>query len=447
VLAAGFGRNVGLAGAEGLEVCDPHSLKGREGSAVPGSRDGYADPLLSTPVDWAKHEYTYRLFGRLLYRPDAEPGTWRRHLRASLGPAAMPAEAALASASRILPLVTSAHHPSASNNYYWPEVYTDIGIVGVDGAVETHYYDTPEPKRFGTVGPLDPELFSTVVETVGELLGDPPSGRYTAVGVSGWLERLADDAEDHLARVEKEVAGPTRPAGRRLIVDVGIQAAIGRFFAWKLRAATFYETFVRTGGPGLLRDALEALRAARAALADAADRAAGTYVDDLTYGPQPWLRGTWADRLPAVDRDLEAMERLEPVPFRASDWLEDDLRRAITTSASAAAPAVFHDPPTSFRRGDPIAVSLDAGADARATSTEGVRLRYRRVDQSTTYDEVEMTRQGERFAATIPGTYSDPPYAIQYLFLVRDGEGRARLHPGLGSRLADRPYFVVRPER
>jgi hypothetical protein len=447
-MAAGFGRNAGLAGADGLEVCDPLALKGREGSAVPGSRDGYADPSLATAEDWMKHEYSYRLFGRLLYNPDAEPATWRRHLRASLGSAAMPAEAALANASRVLPLVTSAHHPSASNNYYWPEVYTDIGIVGTDGSVETHYYDTPEPKRFGTVGPLDPEIFSTVVETVGELLGDPPSGRYSAIDVSSWLERLSDNAEEHLARMERELAGPRRPPARRLIADAAIQAALGRFFAWKLRAAVLYETFMRTGGSGLLRDALEAYRAARAGLADAAERAAGVYVNDLTFGPQPWLRGSWADRLPAVDRDLDAMTALEPVPFHEPARLEDELRRAITEpSPRTPPPGVSHTPPAAFLPGDPIQVSLDVGADAPATSVELVRLRYRHVDQSMTYDEIEMIRRGDGFEATIPGADTDSPYAIQYLFAARDAEGRAWLYPGLGARLSDQPYYVVRARR
>ncbi|MGZ8612458.1 MAG: hypothetical protein ACXWX0_09340, partial [Actinomycetota bacterium] len=123
-MAAGFGRLASLAGCQGLEWCEPHSLKGREGTGLPGSRDGYADATLSTADDWEKHAYTYRLFGRLTYNPEAEPETWRRILRTALGALAEPAEAALASASRILPLVTSAHHPSASNNYYWPEIYT-----------------------------------------------------------------------------------------------------------------------------------------------------------------------------------------------------------------------------------------------------------------------------------------------------------------------------------
>ena len=80
-MAAGFGRNASIAGSEGLEWCEPLSLKGREGTALPGTRDGYADASLTTADDWEKHAYTFRLFGRLLYDPDAAPETWRRQLR------------------------------------------------------------------------------------------------------------------------------------------------------------------------------------------------------------------------------------------------------------------------------------------------------------------------------------------------------------------------------
>ncbi|HEV8563649.1 MAG TPA: hypothetical protein VGR41_01910 [Actinomycetota bacterium] len=447
-MAAGFGRNAGLAGSQGLEWCDPLSLKGREGSGMPGSRDGYADPSLSPADDWEKHEYTYGLFGRLTYNPDAEPETWRRHLRGVLGPAATPAEAALASASRILPLVTSAHHPSASNNYYWPEVYTDIAIVGRHGSVETHYYDTPVPKRFGTVGPLDPEIFLSVEESVRELLGDERSGRSSALEVAGWLERLSEDAAEHLARLEKELPDRAPVGARRLIVDVAIQSAIGRFFAGKLRAAVLYETYTQTGGPALLRDALEAYRAARAAWAEAVERACGVYVDDLTFGPQAYLRGTWADRLPAIDRDLEAMTAIEPVPFRRTDGQEADLRRIIAEAGARSgsrAVAVTHTPPPAFRRGEPIIVAIDVGGGAGSRSVAAVHVRYRHLDQSEIYAQVEMTVENDRFVASIPGEDTDSPYALQYLFVIRDRGGDAWLHPGLGAELSHQPYFVVRP--
>jgi hypothetical protein len=439
-MAAGFGRNAGIAGSEGLEWCEPLSLKGREGTGLP-PRDGYRDASLSTPDDWEQHAYTFRLFGRLLYEPDAEPETWRRALRTSLGPLTAPAEAALASASRILPLVTSAHHPSASNNYYWPEVYTDIAIVGEEGSVETHYYDTPTPKRFGTVGPLDPELFLTAKETAREIVTGRRSGRYSALEVAGWLEGLSAEASDQLGRLE-EVADPP-PAVRRFVADIAILEAIGRFFAGKLRAAVWYEISSGPEGVAMLDEALDAYRGARDALAEAAELAAGVYVDDLTFGPQAWLRGTWSDRLPAIDRDVDALSALA----QAAAGRPDGESRATILAAAAKGgrtSVVSHTPPTSFRRGEPIPLSVRIGG-AGAAEDCAVRLRYRPVDQSRTYAEQAMERSGDRFVAPIPGPDSDTPFAIQYLFTIHDADGGAWLHPGLGADLSDQPYYVVRP--
>jgi len=43
------------------------------------------DLRLSDNREWTKYRYGYLLWGRLLYNPDAEPETWRRHLRATYG--------------------------------------------------------------------------------------------------------------------------------------------------------------------------------------------------------------------------------------------------------------------------------------------------------------------------------------------------------------------------
>jgi hypothetical protein len=438
-MAAGFGRHAGLAGSQGLEWCEPQSLKGREGTGVPGPRDGYADASLSCSDDWAKHAYTYRLFGRLLYNPSTAPEAWRRPLRSAFG-TAEPVEAALASASRILPLVTTAHHPSASNNYYWPEVYTDIGIVGRNGSVETHYYDTPIPKRFGTVGPLDPETFLGVEEFVREVIAGRRSGRYSPLEVAEWLERLSGDARKHLAEMERELPDPTRAEARRVIADVGIQEALGRFFAGKLRAAFHYELFARTGSSEVLQQGLEAYRRARGALAEAADRAAGVYVRDLTYGPQPWLRGTWSDRLPAIDRDIDVLAAVARAPREQQEneaWRLLDLARRERPSFDA-----FHEPPRSFRRGEPVVLSLRLGS-ADSPPVASVELRYRHLDQSEAYSATRMSFGGGRYVATIAAEASDSPFPLQYFFVIRDTAGSACLHPGLGADLSGQPYYVV----
>ncbi len=77
-----------------------------------------------------------------------------------------------------------------------------------------------------------------------------------------------------------------------------------------MRAAVHYELALVIGDVAPLADAVTAYREARAAWAEAVDRAAGVYVDDLTFGPQAFLRGSWSDRLPSMDQDLEAMVAL-----------------------------------------------------------------------------------------------------------------------------------------
>ncbi len=64
--------------------------------------------------------------------------------------------------------MTSAHLPSASNHAFWPELYTNMPIV--IGSEPPPYSDTPEPRCFATVSALDPQIFSTLMEHVGDLL-------------------------------------------------------------------------------------------------------------------------------------------------------------------------------------------------------------------------------------------------------------------------------------
>src|SRR5207253_5608469 len=144
--------------------------------------------LQSPGGGWEKYLYSYRLWGRTAYNPDADPETWQRWLKKQFGPVAEPAEKALASSSRILPLITTAHLPSAANNNYWPEIYTNMSVV--DAAVPHPYGDTPSPKRFGAVSSLDPALFSRVDDFADALLKGEHDGRYSPLEVAQWLQEL-----------------------------------------------------------------------------------------------------------------------------------------------------------------------------------------------------------------------------------------------------------------
>jgi hypothetical protein len=441
-MAAGYGRVASIAGTQGLEWCEPLTFKGREGTGTPGGRTGYADRALEPADDWEKFRYAYRLFGRLLYDPETPPDQWQRTLVPTFGATAPAAEAALAGASRILPLVTVAHHPSASNNYYWPEIYTDMPIVWSDQGTQPHpYLDTPQPRRFGTVGPLDPEVFAPIDAYVRGLLAGERDGRVSPLEVADQLERLAEGAAHRLSWIGINISGHDADA-RRWLVDVGIVAALGRFFAGKFRSAVWYELHAATGDRGSLDRAVDHLATARDAWLDASERASA-YVADLTFGPEPRLRGHWRDRLPAIDADLRDMrDRVRDAPRRS-----DGVDVVALVGAAERRPRVTldHRAPPGFAPHTPLAlhVAID-GADAERVT--GVRVRYRPMNQALPVASCEMERADGGYAVRVPASDLTGAHALAYAFEVHTDSAACR-YPGLGATLTEQPYLVVRPER
>lgn len=446
--AAGFGRVSHFCGAAGVDFMEPLYFKGRRGSGVPGDRCSYADPSLRTRWDWQKFLYTHRVWGRLLYNPEADPDVWRRYLTARFGKGALPAEEALAAATRVLQIVSTVHGVSAAHNRYWPEMYVNMPIS--DPEAPHHYGDTPPPKRFGTVSPFDPEMFLTVDGTAAELVSGEPSGRYTQVEAAGWLEDLAATAEGRLAAAREAVPDPEEPEFRRLAIDTAIQVGLGRFFAAKLRSAVLWGIWTSTGERRALEEAVAAYRRARTAWADLAEIARGVYMDNVSYGEQDYLSGHWQDRLPAIDADVARLEaELASVAVRAAPVAEGGPASAAINQAMGRPVrpsfACRHEPPPIFRPGG--AVTLGLSVAGRAPSVSGVSLRYRHVNQAEAWESVDMERHGEVWQAAIPAAYTDSPYPLQYHFVLRQATAGAALFPGLGPDLVREPYFVVRQSR
>lgn len=446
-MAAGYGRYAHFCGSDGLELCEPLSFKGRMGSGMPGGRDAYADASLRpSGGDWRKHAYTYRVWGRLLYNPEASPECWQRQFRSDFGAAAGHCEEALAHASRVLPLVTVAHHPSASNNSYWPEIYTNMPIVPGSGPVP--YRDSPSPRRFGTVSSLDPELFSSITEFAGEVIEGARGWKYSPLDVARWLETDASVADKRLGKAREEVADAQDPSFRRLAIDVSAQIGLGRFFAQKLRAGVAYELYDLTGDRAILERAVRHYRLARDAWMQVAQATDSAYVDDITYGLTPHLRGHWKDRLPAIEQDLAAMEQRLREPAATSG--SGGSKRALPAGADLAAlfaaspivrPRCEHLPPASFQPGKPLIIemALESGYEVSR-----VRLHYRHANQAETYEVAKMPAKDDRYRTDIPASYTDSPYPLVYFFEIHDQQGRAWIHPGFAADLMNQPYYTVR---
>jgi len=442
-MAAAYGRTAHFCGAAGLDLMEPLTFKGREGSGQPGGRCAYADATLNPKYDWQKFELYYRVWGRRLYDPDASEETWRRWLRSEFGLGAVAVETAVANASRMLPLLTSAHLPSASNHSFWPEIYTNMPMLA--GHEPSPYSDTPTPKCFGTVSALDPVTFSTIEEHAADQLAGAPGARYSPIEVAQWMEDCADASSTALDEARRKTPARRSAAFRRIEADVEIQIGLGRFFASKLRAGVLYAIFEQSEDAQAGRQALDDYRIAREAWADMARGAAAVYRSDITYGGTPMRRGHWSDRLAAMDKDIQALTA-QMLAAASGGMTTPNSRAAMQNAMGAPArPQIecLHTPPAMFKPGQALTLSLSIPQESVEPDVASASLRYRHVNQAERWRRTDMERDGDIFTAAIPAEYTRSPYPLEYRFELRTNTGAAWLVPGFNASLSNQPYDVV----
>ena len=419
---------------------EPLSFKGRRGSGISGGRCAYLDKSLKPRWDWEKYLYSYRVFGRMAYNPDTKPDVWRRYLVNKFGAGADAVESALANAFPILPIVLTAHGVSAANNLYWPEIYTNLSIA--DPNNKNPFFDTPSPKVFGNVSPMDPQLFMRINDFADELLKGKRSGKYSPVEYAQWVEDYADAAEKHLAAAKARSKGKQKPEFRRMAIDVAIAAGLGRFFGAKFRSGVLFAIFKQSGDRTALELSVNTYHKARNYWIELADIGKDVYKHDITVGELDVLRGHWLDRLPAIDEDIDFMrEILEQTPAGNSAQ-QDNVRLAVQEALGRPkrdSAVCHHVQPEHFRAGELLAIKLTIEKEIGS-----VKLYYRHVNQAERFNTIEMKRTGKSFQAAIPAGYTNTQYPLQYYFELRDKPDNAWLYPGFAADLCNQPYFVVR---
>jgi hypothetical protein len=169
-----------------------------------------------------------------------------------------------------------------------------------------------------------------------------------------------------------------------------------------------------------------------------AEEAKGVYMSDITVGEHPQLRGHWLDRLPAIDRDVAALEaKLGSAKGETSQGQTKTLMAALAGQPEARMVRCDHKPVQRYHRGQAISLEL---ALARQPAT--VQLYYRHVNQAERFSKAAMNSEGQRFRAAIPASYTDSAYPLEYYFEVTENGGKAWLYPGFSKQLTNQPYFV-----
>jgi hypothetical protein len=442
--AADYGRAFSFGGIDGFELFDPLSFKGRQGSGQPGHRTAYNDASgLQPAYDDQKFALTYRLWGRLTYNPEAAREVWEREYRAEFGEAAGTMEAGLSAASRILPLITTSHLPSGANLTYWPEIYTNLSLV--DPSKSGPFTDTPAPRIFPNVSPIDPQLFATVTEYVEKRLAVEVLLKVTPAEVAEQLDAWAAAAEVALA---KAPAGGTA-AVRRAVIDARIVTLMGRFFARKLRASIALAVYQRTGETLAREQALTEYRAAREAWAGILPLAKEAYVSNIAFGPTAWLQGSWADRLPAIDADIAAVERANAsanvvaVPETPVDHFLHYTINPIPKLSNMF--GLTHEAVRRFVPGQAVKIAVTS----TVPPPTGM-LFYRHVNQGERWKSAALELVGDdQLTATIPGEYTNSPYALQYYIACSMTSprmpvwSRTQFLPGFSADFRGQPYYVI----
>lgn len=436
-LASGYGRSSSYCDSDGVELCEPQTFRGRMGTGIPGARHNYKQEWLVPRRDWEKYEYHYRVWGRRLFSPAIGLDDCLRYLKTECGDAAEECMGGLAYAGRILPLVTQTHGPSVSNNLYWPEMYTNLTILG-EGVKRPYGADMDQPTRFGNVSTFDPQLFASPKEFVETILGQD-CRKYTPLDVADWLDELATKTEGH-ASLLRTKGGFGRPAVQRIHVDLQILSGIARFFAEKYRAACWAEAFILTGINEAREEAVEHLRQGCLAWQMLAQVSTAVYQDDISFGIQHYMRGTWKSRLTEIQNEILDVESWReedgPAPLVQGDEGRPYLQalRNRTRTINRAFPVRF---PETFTPGEEIEIEVDAPSGAT-----DLMLHYRHVNQAERWVSAPMTLEGGWRSAKIPADYSRSKFHIQFYTTAREGNAVV-MSPGLAQSLSNEPYYTI----
>ena len=435
-LASGYGRAAHFCGAVGMELCEPLTFKGREGSGHPGGRLAYSEATLApAELDSRKFALTYAVWGRYLYNPDTAADFLHRALKTNFGPAGPALETSLAHSSRILPLITTAWLPSASNHEFWPEMFTPLSLLPIQG--RPLYSDNPAPHNVSAISPLDPQLFSTIGQHAKDLVSGVVNARYSPAEVSVWLETLATTSSRALEAARKSAGANAGHADfRRAEEDILILNGLGLYYAGLFRAGLFYGIHEENGDAAAATQCLVQYQKARDAWAAMAERASRIYAADVSYGSPAFRRGHWTDRLAAIDKDLAAV-KAHFAPSEAKSGTPTVGIQRVLQPAPRAGVSARHVAPEAFVPGKELKLTVSAPSSV----TQAV-LWYRHVNHGERWLSEPMRRSGAGFAAAVPGEYTGSPYPMQYYFELRTATA-ATLDPPLNATLSNQPYYAL----
>jgi hypothetical protein len=437
-----FADNCERVGASGFEVFAPLSNQGYGNR--PGEWRAIADPAYRVG-EWDQERFWmfYLCFGRLGYNQDnTKDEVWRREFRHRFGTGASAVERAYGAASEVLPLITAARLPGASEWSWWPEMDTGGSL-----------------QEYMRIQPSDPEQFYAIArwkrtpswrweewdDTPGfveDVITREVKGKWTP-----WM--IADRLDQTAARIDgawAELAGNkgTTPEWRTTEVDHRALAALARYHAAKMRAATELAFFEADRQGGRIELAEKHATAALEAWKQLVAVTTPVYARDLVFGiakdsPRSKLghhhTGRWEDRLPEVEADVKYLQELRATLETAG---EIGAVHRLADERSVPVPFKALKSMTTARQPDgSMKVTFTAAPD---NQIERVLLHHRPLDQTRDWSVVEMhSTDPLNYEVLLPAEQIDKAFDWQGFIEVLGKRGRGRWP----SWTSGPPYNVI----
>jgi len=176
------------------------------------------------PLIIEKQWYWFLLWGRLAYEPAIPNARFEEILEARFPKAGAAVFAGLAATSKIVPLVNRFYWGYFDFQWYPEGSWSQAGFVGTRELIAPKY----PPMRDDEDGET-PRIMS-IKAFVG---GEAPAGRLTPLDVADRLDRLAADGVQRISTVR----AAAQPELQDTIGDIRAMAALGRYYAAKIRGA------------------------------------------------------------------------------------------------------------------------------------------------------------------------------------------------------------------
>jgi hypothetical protein len=439
-----FAESCLLGGGSGFEVFAPLTDQGYGNK--PGEWRAIADAGYRVGQwDQERYWYFYLCLGRLGFSREPKPEVWKREFRLRFGQAAPAVERAYRAASEVLPMITAARLPGASEWSWWPEMDTGGNL-----------------REYMRIQPSDPAQFYGIVkwkrtpawrweewdETWGfveDAIADKVTGKWTPPMMAVRLDRIATDIESAW-----KDTGPNKgdtAEWRMTEVDHRLLAELARYHAAKMRAATelaFFENDQQAGRIKLAEaHATSALEAWKRLVAVTNT----VYHDDLVFGiAKDSLRsrmghhhsGSWRDRLSEVEADVSYLHDLR-LKLESAGPLPPVRRLPLE--------AINARPPFALDEEISVKWQKDGGVDVRlAVAPHGalqyVQLHYRPLDQTRDWLMMEMhTNDNRVYKGSLPAEQIDRRFPFQCYVELLGAQGGV-CWPNWEER---QPYLIFQP--